>query len=108
MDRPGLEPCERAQLLLGGAQAGERLRSAGRQHVSGLGQAAAAPASLDQPLPGRSLEQTQVLARARLADPDHGRSGGDASLPLDLDQQAHSGGVPELAQGAGRRHIGYR
>jgi hypothetical protein len=29
-------------------------------------------------------------------------------MPLDFDEEAHPGGVPEFAQGARRRHIDYR
>jgi hypothetical protein len=76
--------------------------------VSGVGQAAAATGALDEALTGGCLEQAQVLARARLADTDRGRCGGDASLALDLDQQAHSRRVPELAERRRRNHIRYR
>src|SRR5207302_72140 len=98
MDCSGLEARERVELFLGRAQAGERLRRAGGQEVSCLGEPAAATAPLYETLSGCRLEQTQVLARARLADPDRGGRGGDASLPLDLDEQAHARRVPELAQ----------
>ena len=108
MDRAGLKTRERAELLFGGAEAGERLGGTGGEHAPGVGQAAAATRALDQPLAGGGLEQSQVLARARLADPDRGCRGGDASLPLDFDQEAHASGVPELAEGAGRGHIVYR
>ena len=108
VDRAGLQAGERAEFFLRGAQAGERLCGAGGEDLPGFGQAAATAGSLDQPLAGGSLEQAQVLARARLADSDRGGSGGDASLPLDLDEQAHPRRVPELAEGARRRHTGYR
>src|SRR5439155_22112812 len=91
VDGAGLEAGERAEFLLGGPEAGERLGRTPREDTSRVGQAAAAPGPLDQPLAGGRLEQAQVLAGARLADPDRGRCGGDAALPLDLDEQAHPG-----------------
>ena len=90
------------------AEAGERLGGAGGEHVAGVGEAAAAAGALDQPLPGGGLEQTQVLARAGLADANRGRRGRDTSLPLYFDQEAHPGGVPELPQSTRRGHIRYR
>src|SRR5207253_4190241 len=98
VDGAYLQAGDRTEFLLGGAEAGERLGGAGGEHVAGVGKAAAAAGALDQPLPGGGLEQTQVLARAGLADADRGRRGGDTSLPLDFDQQAHPSGVPELPQ----------
>jgi len=54
--------------------------------VAGFRELAAPAAALDQPLPGGSLQQAQVLARARLADSDRRGRAGDAPLPLDLDE----------------------
>ena len=73
MDRAGLKPGERGELLLARPEARERLRSAARENPPGLRQPAAATVALDEPLPRRELEQAQVLAHARLTDPD--RSG---------------------------------
>ena len=95
VDRPGLEPGERVQLLLAGGERRERLACVRGEHAPGLGQLAAAAVSLDEPLAGGGLEQAQVLARARLSDADGPGGGGNASLPLQLDEQAKTRGVPE-------------
>ena len=97
MDRPGLQPCECIELLFAGAEAGECLGGAGGEDLPGLGQVTAAAAAFDESLSGCGLEQAEMLARARLADPDRGGRGRDAALALDLDQQAHASRVPELA-----------
>ena len=108
MDGAGLQAGDRTKFLLGGAETGERLGGAGGEHVAGVGEAAAAAGALDQPLAGGRLEQSQMLACTRLVDADLGGGGGDASLPLDFDQEAHPCGVPELAQGACPSHVRYR
>ena len=74
------------------------------EHLAGFGQAAAASGSLDEPLAGGGFEQAEVLTCARLSDPDRGGRGREAAVPLDLDEQAHACGVPQLAQHAGRSH----
>ena len=103
-----MQACDRTELFLGGGEASERLGCASREDVTSIGETATSPGALDQPLAGGGLEQSQVLTRARLADADRGRRGGDASLPVDLDQEPHPGRVPELAQRAVRRHLHYR
>src|SRR5205823_13297860 len=108
VDGAGLQACDRTELLSCRSQAGERLGRAGSEHVPGLGEATATTRALDQPLTGGGFEQAQVLARAGLADADRCGRGGDASLPLDLDEKAHPGRVPELVQCARRAHIRYR
>jgi hypothetical protein len=60
-----------------------------------LGEAAAAPVSLDEALARGCLEQTQVLTCARLADPHCSGGGRDAAPPLDFDEQAEPCRVPE-------------
>ncbi len=60
-----------------------------------LGEAAPPPVALDETLSGRGLEQTEMLARRRLADPDRLRRRRDASLPLELDEKTESRRVPE-------------
>ena len=80
----------------------------GLEDGAGLGQAAPAAVALDEPLAGGGLEQPQVLAGARLADPDRGGRGGDASQALDLDQETHARRVPQLAQSGRRSHLRYR
>ena len=95
MDRSGLESGERVELLLAGGKRRERLACVRGEHAPGLGQPAAAAVSLDEPLAGGGLEKAQVLARARLPDPDRARGGRDASLPLELDEQPQARRVPE-------------
>ena len=75
VDRSRLKPGERMQLLLAGSERRERLARVGGEHTPGLRQLAAAAVSLDEPLPGGRLEEAQMLARARLSDPDRARGG---------------------------------
>ena len=95
MDGARLEPGKRAEFLLTGVQGGERLARPRGEQASRLGEAAAAAVAFDQSLPCRRLEQAQVLARGRLADPDAPRGGGDGPLPLDLDEEAKARRIPE-------------
>jgi len=104
MNRSGPETRQRTEFLFRSAEAGERLSGPGGQNLTRLGQATAATRSLDKPLAGRSLEEAQVLARARLANADLRGSGRDASLASDLDEEAHPRGVPELPEGARCSH----
>ena len=55
------------------------------------------PASiaLDQPLTGGRLEKAQMLARCRLADSDRLRRRREAATPLELDEKAQAGRIPE-------------
>jgi len=108
VDRARLQSGERTELLVCRAEAGECLRGPCGEDVACLRQLAAAAAALDEALPGCGLEQAQVLARARLADPDRSGGGGHAPLALDLDEQAHPRRVPELAQRARLSHLRYR
>ena len=112
VDRPRLEPGERVQLLLAGREGRERLARVRREDAAGFRQAAAAAVSLDQPLPGRGLEQTEVGAGARLPDTDRARRPRDAPLPLELDEQPEPGRVPEEGEraigGADGRHCHFR
>ena len=70
MNRSRLKPGEGVELLLACSERRERLRSAAGEDAPGLRELAAATVALDEPLPGGKLEEAQVLARARLADPD--------------------------------------
>jgi hypothetical protein len=45
----------------------------GGEHTTSLCQLTAASVSLDEPLAGGRLEKAQMLARARLSDPDRAR-----------------------------------
>ena len=94
MDRARLEAGELGQLLLAGAEGGERLGGAGRERPAGLGEAAATAAALEQSLSGGTLEHAQVLAGRGLGDPDDARRAGDAALAVELDEQAHPIRVP--------------
>ena len=109
VDRAGLEAGERVKFLLAGSQRRERLARARGKHTARLGQAAAATVPLDEPLSSGGLEQAQVLARARLSDPDRPRRSRDASRRLDLDEQPEAGGVPEERErGIGHDDARYR
>ena len=101
MDRPGLEAGERCELLLRVAEHRERLGAPCGEDFPGLGQPAAAAASLDEALAGRGLEKPQVLARARLADADGLGGAGQTSAAPDLHDQAHARRVPQAGQHAG-------
>ena len=98
MDRAGLEAGERPEFLLACRERGECLRGVGREYATSLGQPAAAPIALDESLSGRRLECAQMLARRGLADSDCLGCRGQAAMPVDLDQQAHPRGVPELRE----------
>lgn len=73
MDAASLHPGQCGELLIGGTQARECLRSARRQYATGVGELAAATATFDQALARRGLQQAEVLADARLADPELAR-----------------------------------
>ena len=94
MDRPRLEPGERAKLLLAGGERGERLARVGGEDPAGLGEPAPAAVALDEALPAGCLEQAKMLAGARLADPDRTGCSRDASVSLQLDEQPEASGVP--------------
>src|SRR5919202_2790218 len=100
VDRAGLQAGDRSEFLLCCAEAGERLGGAGGEYLAGVSEQTDEAGALDQPLAGGGFEYAQVLAGTRLADADRGGRRRDASLAFDFDQQAHPGGVPELAQGA--------
>jgi hypothetical protein len=78
------------EFLLSCGQRCKRLACARSKHTPGLGQAAAAAVSLDEPLPRRGFEQAQVLARARLSDADRLRCSRHAFPALDLDKQTQA------------------
>jgi len=108
-DGARLEPCEPAQLLLSGRERQERLAGVEGEQLPRLGEAAAAAAPLDKPLAGGAFEETQVLARRRLADPDRACGGGNAPLTPDLDEQPQSSGVPDERERAiGQGDTSYR
>jgi hypothetical protein len=73
------------------------------KHATSLREATATAVSLDEPLPSRRLEETQVLAGGRLADPDRVGRSGDSPLAADLDQEAHPRRIPEKP----KRSIGH-
>ena len=109
VDRSGLEAGEGVQFLLARSERRERLARVRGEHAAGLGQLAAASVSLDEPLTGGRLEKSQVLAGARLSDPDRARGRGEASLPLKLNEQPQTRGVPEERESAiGRNDAYYR
>src|SRR5215208_5693340 len=79
------------------------------QQAPRLREATAATVALNETLPGGGLEQAQVLARGRLPDSDGPRGRGNRALPLDLDEEAQAGRVPEKGKGCiGHRDGRYR
>ena len=95
-------PVRRPESDASSSSALARLASAcaarGREDLACLGQAAATSAALDEPLARCGLEQAEMLAGARLPDPDRPRGRRDAAAPSDLDEQAHPRRVPELPE----------
>jgi hypothetical protein len=100
VDRPRLEAGERVELFLPRRQRRQRFGRMVREDAARLRQAAPPPVPLDQALAGRGFEQSEVCARRRLSDPDRLRSGGDASRPLDLDEETEPCRVPEQRERA--------
>src|SRR5439155_25382212 len=98
MDRACLEAGEGAELLLACRERGKGLRRMRGEHATSLGQPAAAAVPLDESLSGRSLECAHVLAGRGLPDAYRLGCRGKASVPVDLDQQAHPRRVPELRE----------
>jgi hypothetical protein len=103
VDRARVQARKRMNFLLACGQCRQGLACARGEHTPGLGEPAPTPVSLDQGLPRSRLEQTKVLARARLADPDCLGGSRDAPASLDFDEQAQASGIPQK----GKRLIGH-
>ena len=100
VNRSGLEPGERLEFFLGGGKRGEGLARVRCKNAPRVGELAAAPVAFDEPLACSRLEKAQVLARARLSDSDGARGSRDASVPVELDQEAKSFRVPKKGERA--------
>ena len=87
------QPGDRGQLLLGGVQAAEDRVGVLHERATGVGQAHAAGAALDEPGAGLALERRHVLADGRLREAQRLRGRGERALRRDLAKDLHAAHV---------------